>query len=297
MRISSALTLMGAALMSAATAGAGEPARSGSTIIEAACQVFAGRPDCDTVLVEDAANCVIKVLPASPPQLDPASAACLTDEVGTAKVALGKLAAQTPVAGGGQLRIAGRDAFQVMTGTGGYGEALWETRSLQAFPLKGDAAEARQALHELRRMSAEVCTGGPDGRTAGLGQGTEMTAKAAFNAAQAGDRVLVDIRHPEEWKATGIGANGLAVSMHQKMPDFVAQLASAVGGKATPIALICAEGLRSTYLQQALSLYGFTDVANVKEGMTGGRAGDGWIKAGLPVRPYQPQQAAAPATH
>lgn len=51
-----------------------------------------------------------------------------------------------------------------------------------------------------------------------------------------------------------------------------------------PIALICAVGNRSAFLQGWLRKAGFENVFDVSEGMIGGRLGAGWIKSGLPLR-------------
>lgn len=175
---------------------------------------------------------------------------------------------------------------------------MWEPRDGHTFPLKGEVADTRRALHTLRRLSADLCTGAAT-RTASANpatlvpSGPVMTPTEAHKKAVAGEVLLVDIRHEAEWQATGIAPEAKPISMHQNIADFVKQLTAAAGGdKAKPVALICAEGVRSTHLQRALKLYGFTDVINVAEGMAGGRFGPGWLKAGLPVTPYAPQQAA-----
>lgn len=116
-----------------------------------------------------------------------------------------------------------------------------------------------------------------------------LSAAEAHDKAIKGEIVLVDIRHPEEWKETGVPASGYAITMHQKGADFLKQLSAAVGGDTTkPIALICATGSRTTYLQGPLKEVGFTTVLNVTEGMMGNRIGQGWLKAGLPIRTWQP---------
>lgn len=97
--------------------------------------------------------------------------------------------------------------------------------------------------------------------------------------------LLVDIRTHGEWKQTGLGATALAISMHK--PGFVDKLAEAAGqDKNKKIALICATGGRSHWLQGQLAKFGFTNVVDVSEGMLGSAAGPGWLKAGLPVKPF-----------
>ena len=81
--------------------------------------------------------------------------------------------------------------------------------------------------------------------------------------------------------------------MHQPLNNFVDQLKKAAGPKKLPIALICAEGVRSARKQKILKLYGFKGVIDARESMDGSKYGPGWIKSGLPVMPYNPEQAQA----
>lgn len=118
---------------------------------------------------------------------------------------------------------------------------------------------------------------------------TRITASDAHNAALDGAIVLIDIRTPEEWRATGVPASGHAISMHQAQADFLKQLEKATGGsKSRPIAVICAVGNRSSNMQAWMLRAGYTAVSDVAEGMMGGRHGAGWIKSGLPVRRWSP---------
>jgi rhodanese-related sulfurtransferase len=111
-----------------------------------------------------------------------------------------------------------------------------------------------------------------------------LTAAEAHRAAQAGEILLVDIRRPDEWRRTGIPEGALPLDMRR--PDFVVQLDQAVGGdRSRPVALICAAGVRTARVASALRRMGFSDLHDVSEGMTGSRAGPGWLRAGLPVTP------------
>lgn len=112
-----------------------------------------------------------------------------------------------------------------------------------------------------------------------------LSAHDAHAKAVAGALVLVDIRTPDEWRETGVPASGHAITMHQNQQTFLRELGDAVGGsRQKPIALICAVGNRSAFLQGWLRKAGFENVIDVAEGMVGGRRGAGWIKSGLPVR-------------
>ena len=116
--------------------------------------------------------------------------------------------------------------------------------------------------------------------------GGSMSAQRAHDLARSGDVLLIDIRRPEEWRDTGIGESAQAVSMHEK--GFVEKLLKLTGGdRSKPLALICAAGVRSSFLRSQLSQIGFTSVIDVSEGMLGSAAGHGWLKAGLPVKSYR----------
>jgi rhodanese-related sulfurtransferase len=118
--------------------------------------------------------------------------------------------------------------------------------------------------------------------------GTVMTAADAHTRALAGDVVLVDIRTPEEWATTGVPASGHTVTMHQAGPAFVAGLKQAMGGDTTKsLAIICNSGNRTSNIYADLQRAGFTNLINVAEGMGGGPFGQGWLKAGLPLRASQ----------
>lgn len=110
-----------------------------------------------------------------------------------------------------------------------------------------------------------------------------LSAADAYNQARSGKILLLDIRHPEEWRDTGVGEGAYPLSLHQK--GFLRKLRSLTGGDTSkPIALICATGSRSQYLQRELLKRGYQTVIDVPEGMEGNRKGRGWIKLGLPVK-------------
>lgn len=116
---------------------------------------------------------------------------------------------------------------------------------------------------------------------------TMLSAQKAYEGAAQGKMVLLDIRSPQEWKQTGLPRNGHAVTVHQPWLSLIHQIEKATNyDKTKPIALICASGVRSTKLYSFLQKAGYQNLYNVAEGMTGGPHGPGWIKAGLPIRPY-----------
>ena len=114
-----------------------------------------------------------------------------------------------------------------------------------------------------------------------------LSVQDAHKMALNGDVLLVDIRTPGEWRDTQIGSSAVPISMHNS--GFLENLLSATGSdKSKPIALICATGGRSQWLQQQLTRRGYEKIYDVAEGMIGSPAGPGWLKAGLPTKPYVP---------
>jgi rhodanese-related sulfurtransferase len=100
--------------------------------------------------------------------------------------------------------------------------------------------------------------------------------------------VLVDIRSRQEWKETGLAAPAKPISMHEG--GFLQKLMEVAGGDRNKrIAIICATGGRTRYLQHALAGAGFVNIIDVSEGMMGSPAGPGWLKRGLPVKQFAAQ--------
>jgi len=104
----------------------------------------------------------------------------------------------------------------------------------------------------------------------------------AHRKAAAGEIVLIDIRRPDEWAATGIAAGAVPIDM--RVRDLGARIDAALGGdRDAPVALICHSGVRSHHLSDAMAKAGFTQVYDVGEGMAGSSRGPGWVARGLPV--------------
>lgn len=121
--------------------------------------------------------------------------------------------------------------------------------------------------------------------------GEVLSPGQAHEKALKGEVVLVDVRTPDEWKQTGVAASAHTITMHQQGPDFLRQLDKVLGGdRSKPLAVICRTGNRTGSLVAPLEKAGYTRVINVAEGMVGGRYGQGWIKAGLPMRQWAPGQ-------
>lgn len=112
--------------------------------------------------------------------------------------------------------------------------------------------------------------------------GDDLTAPEALRAAKQGQITLVDIRRPDEWARTGIGQGAVPIDMRRA--DFIeALLRQTNGAKDSPIALICARGVRSAHFSARLAQAGFSQIIDVPEGMLGSGAGSGWVQRGLPV--------------
>ncbi len=110
----------------------------------------------------------------------------------------------------------------------------------------------------------------------------QITVKEAYEKASKGEIVLIDIREPVEWKATGVAP--VAKTLAMRDPRFLQklkQLKLAYAGK--KIAVICAHGNRSRYVQRALASHGYPDIIDVKKGM---ESPGGWLKSGLPVKKW-----------
>jgi rhodanese-related sulfurtransferase len=115
-----------------------------------------------------------------------------------------------------------------------------------------------------------------------------LDAPSVYDQVRAGERLLIDVRSPSEWQQTGLPAGAAALTIHDPggLPAFVAAVVAYVDGElTTPVAVICASGVRSTRAQQLLAEAGFVDVVNVREGMFGSRDGPGWLNRGLPTDP------------
>ncbi len=109
-----------------------------------------------------------------------------------------------------------------------------------------------------------------------------LKPQAAYDAAQKGEIILIDIRRPDEWAETNLGEGAIGLDMREK--DFVPILVGLRRANPDkPIALICRTGARTAYVTQALAAQGFPGLVDVSEGMVGGKNGPGWLKRGLPT--------------
>lgn len=117
--------------------------------------------------------------------------------------------------------------------------------------------------------------------------GAMLSAPDAYARAQAGTLTLIDIRHPEEWRQTGVAPGALRIDMTDTQGEagFVQRVTTEMSGKkSAPIGLLSLAGNRGANAQQVLHKAGFTHVYNIREGMQGSSAGPGWIARGLPMQ-------------
>ena len=118
----------------------------------------------------------------------------------------------------------------------------------------------------------------------------ELTAPQAYELQKSGQAPLIDIRSPLEWMQSGVPEGAHLISVHE--PGFLDKLLELLDhDKTRPFILICRTGNRTPYVMQALEQYGFTNMYEVPEGMSGSYRtphAPGWPGHGLPVRPYNP---------
>lgn len=115
---------------------------------------------------------------------------------------------------------------------------------------------------------------------------SEINPSEAYDRVKRGELTLVDIRTPSEMMKSGVPDGAIALPVTG--PGFVNELLALIDNDAQrPVAFICASGARSSQVQSYLAANGFTQAANVIEGMFGSFKGPGWLKRGLPTVPYR----------
>ncbi|MEM1301389.1 MAG: rhodanese-like domain-containing protein, partial [Pseudomonadota bacterium] len=94
-----------------------------------------------------------------------------------------------------------------------------------------------------------------------------------------------------EWAETGVAEGAWPVSMHR--PEFGQELSALFERFGHDrIAMICATGGRTAYVQSILRQNGIAGLTDVSEGMLGNGQNPGWIARGLPVVTVQEAMAA-----
>lgn len=120
-----------------------------------------------------------------------------------------------------------------------------------------------------------------------------LSAPDAWDAAKSGKLTIIDVRHPNEWRQTGIPKGAKTISYHDPGGEaaFIAKVTAAVkGNKAARIGVICATGGRSGRVYGWLTRAGFTNVVDIQEGMVGRSASrPGWLRRNLPKEKWTPK--------
>lgn len=102
-----------------------------------------------------------------------------------------------------------------------------------------------------------------------------QTAYSRFE--QTAGAILVDVRTPEEWAATGVVPGARLISL-----DQFEQRAPAELPKDSPIFVICNSGNRSRVASETLVRLGYVQVFNIDGGI------QAWLGANLPIEAYRP---------
>jgi rhodanese-related sulfurtransferase len=112
-----------------------------------------------------------------------------------------------------------------------------------------------------------------------------VSVTEAYQEVQAKSAILIDVRRPDEWEATGVPEGAHLLTMND--PDFLQSIEALSGGDKTKRLLFtCRTGARSGSVQQALLNIGYSNVVNVRGGFIGNGIDPGWSQAGLPVAEY-----------
>lgn len=115
-----------------------------------------------------------------------------------------------------------------------------------------------------------------------------ISATRAHEMAAEGKAILIDIRTPDEWRATGLPAGAKRADASQKdgPAGFLHDvLEIAADRRDVTLVLICRTGNRTARARAFLLSKGFTEIYHVKEGVAGSEAGPGWFRRGLPAEP------------
>ncbi len=112
-----------------------------------------------------------------------------------------------------------------------------------------------------------------------------LSAPQAMEKISSGSLVLIDIRTPQEWKQSGIPEPAIPLSLQDR--QFIPKLNRIRSENPNKeIAIICAVGGRTAFVQREMTRRKLGTVIDVSEGMMGNKRGQGWIKRGLPLRKW-----------
>jgi rhodanese-related sulfurtransferase len=107
---------------------------------------------------------------------------------------------------------------------------------------------------------------------------TTLNVQEAYDKFSKSDNALiVDVRNPEEWAATGIPPGAALIPLPE-----IEQRAADELPKDKEIYVICNSGNRSRTASEVLIQQGYTNVINIDGGI------QAWLQASLPTEPYTP---------
>lgn len=135
-------------------------------------------------------------------------------------------------------------------------------------------------LNTLRMLALLMIAG-----TTATAEVVSMTPDVAREKALAGEIILIDIRSPDEWAASGVPDVALLVEMTD--PNFIEKI-NAIRAETPeiPLAFSCRSGNRSGRVTSQLDRMGMPDIIDVVGGFLGSRVDAGWAKRGLPSRTH-----------
>lgn len=121
-----------------------------------------------------------------------------------------------------------------------------------------------------------------------LDDAASLSPPEAYARLQAGTLTLIDVRHADEWRKTGVARGALRIDMTNTQGEagFIRQVMTQMRDDMNaPIGLLGLSSNRSANAGKVLREAGFTQVFVIQEGMLGSSGGPGWIARGLPVDP------------
>ncbi|GEM_PF-1070375 len=116
-----------------------------------------------------------------------------------------------------------------------------------------------------------------------------LTARSAWEKQQNGGLLIIDMRRPGEWRATGVPRGAIMLSLENHPSGFEGFLhdleALLHEDMQRPFVLICRTGGRTSRLLPHLQKLGFKNAMHVSGGIFGNPSSIGWVGENLPMSP------------
>jgi rhodanese-related sulfurtransferase len=123
-----------------------------------------------------------------------------------------------------------------------------------------------------------ACGGEDDKESSALATYKTLSVQDAYDQfSKSSSALIVDVRTPDEWAATGVPAGAALIPL----PEFEQRAPNELP-KDKEIYVICNSGNRSQVAAQILTQSGYQNVININGGI------QNWLLAGLPTEPYTP---------